>query len=268
MIIEHVSPTIETWTHPSGPAAPIALVLHGTGSNPDFVRRTFHQATEARGYSLATYRLRGHGPGAVPGPYSFDQHLNDLQELLFGFGDQLHYVGGISLGAHLTATLAARRALPFSVDGLLLAIPAWTGEPEAVAHANAVQADQIAELGTAECLRRLDESLAGSDVHWVYDEMAWTWPEHDEASFEAILRATAASHAPELADLGEISLPTGVAASDDDPLHPRAVGKAWANAIPRAALRTHSMKDFGLDRGILGENAWRALEAASEGSDD
>ena len=249
--------------HPSVHNAPVALVVHGTGSNPDFVRRTFSQATHDRGYSLASYRLRGHGPAASPPPYDFALHLNDLDSIIADLSPQL--LGGISLGAHLSASWAIRAANDTgSVQALLLALPAWTGAPDTVAAANAHQADELAEIGTAAALERLDDALAGSSLHWVWEEMQSTWPEHDEAYFKAILRATAASHAPTLQQLSTLTVPVGIASSIDDPLHPLSVGEAWAAAIPRAALRTQSLQALGRDRGLLGTQAWSALDSVSE----
>ena len=165
---------IELWRHPSVHDAPVALVVHGTGSNPDFVRRTFSQASHHHGYSLASYRLRGHGPTAGTPPYDFALHLDDLEAIIEELTPRI--LGGISLGAHLSATWAAQAGGDTGgIEGLVLALPAWTGPPDSVAEANARQADELAAIGTAACLARLDEALAGSPVHWVWEEMRRTW---------------------------------------------------------------------------------------------
>jgi hypothetical protein len=44
----------------------------------------------------------------------------------------------------------------------------------------------------------------------------------------------------------------GVAAATDDPVHPVEVGIEWVAAAPRAALRTVTLDDMGVDPSVLG----------------
>lgn len=248
---------MERWPHPSITDAPVALMVHGTGSNPEFLRRCFVQSTHAHGYSLASYRLRGHGPHPQAAPAGFDRLLEDLAAAVEQASPQV--LGGVSLGAHLSAAFAAAGG---AVGGLLLVFPAWTGAPDSVAAANAHQAEAILAKGTDRCLRELDAALAGSDLHWVYDEMAATWPEHEQDHLVEIFRRTAESAAPGLPELARISIPTSVVSSVDDPLHPLAVGQTWARAVPAAVLSTLSMHDLAPDRALLGELAWKGLSGS------
>lgn len=234
------------------------LVLHGTGSNPDFVRRTFLHAASSRGWALASYRLRGHGPTPGERPYDLPHHVADLAQL----AEELQpvVVGGISLGAHVGATWAATRSVPLSVRGLALAIPAWVGPPDEVARANATQAREIERIGVAECLARLRADLADGSAAWVADEMAATWHEHDEAAFCEVLDAVAISDAPSAEELGAVTVPVGLAAVSDDPLHPAAVARRWAAALPRSAVVELTLGELGADRGALGQAALDALD--------
>jgi hypothetical protein len=51
----------------------------------------------------------------------------------------------------------------------------------------------------------------------------------------------------------------GVAAATDDPVHPVEVGIEWVAAAPRAALRTVTLDDMGVDPSVLGAACVAAL---------
>jgi hypothetical protein len=51
----------------------------------------------------------------------------------------------------------------------------------------------------------------------------------------------------------------GVAAATDDPVHPLEVGLEWVAAAPRAALRTVTLGDLGVDPSVLGTACMAAL---------
>jgi hypothetical protein len=55
----------------------------------------------------------------------------------------------------------------------------------------------------------------------------------------------------------------GVASATDDPIHPVEVGIEWVTAAPRAALRTVTLDDMGVNPAVLGAACLAALVDAS-----
>lgn len=231
-----------------------AVVAHGTGSRPDFVRACLQRPLAEVGVRLVPVPLRGHGGDERVDGLGIDQHAADLAAAARAEGATV--VGGISLGAHAAARLAVDRLLP-GLTGLLLTWPAWTGPPDLVAAANADQAEQLDREGLAAVLARV---RAGAPA-WVADEVASSWSSHHLPSFIAALRAVAVSPAPTLVELAAIPVRAAVAVMDDDPLHPARVGRAWAAALPRGALRATTLAAVTADREALGRalaDAWRS----------
>jgi pimeloyl-ACP methyl ester carboxylesterase len=259
---------VRTWTISRGvvdvvvheygdPAGPAAVVAHGVGSTADFVTRAFGPALAAAGYRLVAPDLRGHG-ASTPLPdtadHSMDAHVEDLTALVDRVSAAL--VGGVSLGAHVAALVAARRA----VDGLLLALPGWLGQPDATAAANAGWAAELEHAGVPATLRRI--SRQPGVPGWVAEEIGAAWSRHDPASLVAALRAVAVAPAPTPAQLADVTAPAGVVATTDDPAHPLAAASAYADGLPRAVLLTCRLADLGVDRSRLGELAMAAVTAA------
>ena len=149
-------------------------------------------------------------------------------------------------------------------EGLLLAMPAWTGAPGPVAAASAVAADEVARDGVAAALRRI-RAAAAPESRWVVEELAAAWPAYSDRELAATLRATAAAAGPSADELGAVGVPCGVAVLRDDALHPAAVGRAWAEALPRAAVVETGLAAVGADRATLGRAAalaWLRARAA------
>ena len=157
-----------------------------------------------------------------------------------------------------TPVPAAPPACP-ELDGLVLALPAWTGAPGAVAAATAASADLVERLGTAAAL-----AAAGTAVGWVAAELAAAWPAYGDG-LAASLRAAAAAPGPTLAELAALPVPAGLVTFADDPLHPAAVAHEWAAAMPGAAVRELPLVAPAADRSVLATTALAALAAARSG---
>jgi pimeloyl-ACP methyl ester carboxylesterase len=157
------------------------------------------------------------------------------------------------------ATPAAPPAGPIELDGLILALPAWTGAPGAVAAATAASADLVERLGTAAAL-----AAAGTAVGWVAAELAAAWPAYGDG-LAASLRAAAAAPGPTLAELAALPVPAGLVTFTDDPLHPAGVAHEWAAAMPRAAVRELPLVAPAAGRSVLATTALAALAAARSG---
>ena len=228
---------------PSTP--PLALLVHGAGSTPDAVRRLLGAA--APGADVVAVDARGSLADVVAA-------VTAAVEVAEATGRTVGVVGGISLGAHAVARWAAERTGP-SPD-LVLAMPAWTGAPGAVATLTAVSADEIEREGTAGILDRL---LAASPDDWVVDELVRAWTGRDPVELARSLRAAASSPAPGVDELALVRARTVVVALADDPLHPVRVAEEWAAAIPGAHLVVVPRGAPGTDRGALGAAARGAL---------
>lgn len=232
---------------PGPPDAPVALLAHGAGSGADLLRRAFAGPLAAAGLRLVTWDQR---PGS-----DFADHLADLDTLASRYAARV--VGGVSLGAHAAVTWAAGRDL----DGVLAALPAWTGPPDDVATLSAQAAAEIARDGLAPTLAR----ATGAAVGWVGEELRRAWPAYGEKNLVAALRAVAASPAPDLDDLAGVTAPVGLVALTGDAFHPAAVAHRWAAALPRATVVELPIEAPAGDRAVLGRAAVDAWLTAAGG---
>ncbi len=227
---------------------PRAVIAHGSGSSPDFVRRAFGPALDDAGVELV----------------ALDEPSGDVTVVVATLRaaaerTRASLVGGVSLGAHAAALLAAE-GVP--LDGVLLALPAWTGAPDAVARLSDAAADEVERQGLPAAVERL------ADQGWVGAELAAAWPRYGQAGLVAALRATAVSAAPDPAALGRIGVPVGLVALRDDPFHPAEVARKWARLIQHATLEELAADDPATARAVLGRavvRAWRRATAAVSG---
>ncbi|WP_201788882.1 alpha/beta fold hydrolase [Amycolatopsis orientalis] len=215
-----------------------AVVLPGTGSDEVFVRSVFSGPLRALGIRLLA-------PPPPPGDRLADGYLAVLDRLSAEHG--LLLVGGISFGAHLSAEWAARN--PGHCTGLLAALPAWNG-PAGQAPASLaarLSADLVAENGVDGALAKSSDGVPD----WLSAELGRAWRRHGDG-LAASLRTAAARAAPELEDLKGLDVPAGIGACVDDPIHPVAVARAWADALPRAEVGESTLTALGADRESLG----------------
>jgi hypothetical protein len=213
-------------------------VTPGTASTADFVGRAFAAPLAALGIGLVS-------SDAPTDPAALDEAVARYRPVL---------VGGVSIGAHLAVQRASTGRWEHRPEGLLLAMPAWTGPPGMVAAASGLTADEIDRDGIQPALDRIK---AGSppDAAWVVEELATAWPGFPPARLAATLRATSTSPGPSLAELSAVTVPCGVAVLRDDPLHPAGVGRSWTAAMPRASLVETRLAAVGADREALGRAA-------------
>ncbi len=185
-------------------------MLHGAGSSPEFVQRAFGPRTRALGWDLVAPDVRG---------------LSMAQMVAAISAAQPDVLGGVSLGAHAAALFAAQWHGP-----LYAVMPAWMGQPEAVAALTFHTADEISELGVSAVLDRI--RLLGDD--WIVRELERAWRARPEIADD--LRVAAAQPAPGPAELGRITGPVTIVALADDPTHPLAVAQQWAASIANSQL--------------------------------
>ncbi|MBW3663774.1 MAG: alpha/beta hydrolase [Actinobacteria bacterium] len=234
------------------------MVAHGVGSSPRFIREAFAAPLAALGYRLVAYDLRGHGastPLPDPGDHAFDAHVADLAAVADEVGARV--VGGVSLGGHAAAAVAAERS---DLEGLIVCLPAWTGTATRGDGPHAVIASEVRRGGVEPVLDRLAGD--GSVPQWLAELLGRDWRTHPAASLAAALTALDGGEAPTGATLARVTVPTGIVGWPDDPGHPLEVATAWAAAMPGAKLVTTTLDAVGEGRTALGAAAVRALLSA------
>lgn len=232
--------------------APAWVVAHGVGSSPRFVGEAFSEAVVGSGHRLVTYDLRGHGarrPVTDPSRHTVDAHVADLAAVVGRVRPVV--VGGVSLGGHVAAFLAA--AAPEVVPTALACLPAWTGRQPPGVGPHAAVAAAVAADGIDGLLASFREDRAMRP--WLREVLLRDWPTHDAASLAAALRALDGGLAPSERDLRSLTSPLAVVAWPDDPGHPIEVGRAWAEWAPRAVLGTLTLGALDDDVGALGRTA-------------
>ncbi|HJQ47763.1 MAG TPA: alpha/beta hydrolase [Amycolatopsis sp.] len=226
-------------------AGPAALLLPGSGSDEVFVRSVFAGPLAAAGLGLVA-------PAPPSGRKVAVGFLTMIDSVAQRQGRPL-IAGGISFGAHLVAEWAVSR--PGRCAGLLLALPAWHGDPDSAPASLAARAsaDLVEREGLEAALRM---SVAGVPP-WLAAELTRAWRRHGDG-LAAGLRVAAGHPAPTLEALAQLDIPVGIAACVDDPVHPSEVAHAWASALPRAAVRETTLTALGEDRESLGRAAVEA----------
>lgn len=225
-----------------------AVLLPGTGSDDDYVRRAFAQPLQQVGAELVTHRPQ---PGRL-----IEGYLDALDAAAARSGPIL--VGGVSIGAAVATAWALRH--PENAVGVLAALPAWTGAPDdaPAAHAARYSAGQLRNDGLA----AVAAQMRASSPPWLGEELtrSWTaqWPQLPDALDEA-----AGYVAPTHAQLATLTVPMGLTAAVDDAVHPLQTASEWAATVPRAALCTVTLDQIGADPTALGTACVTALVQAS-----
>ncbi len=227
-----------------GEGMPVVL-LHGLTATRRYVVMN-SRALQRSGHRVVAYDARGHGqssPAPDRGDYGYDALEADLEAVLDGLEIEWAVLAGASMGAHTLLRFALRR--PERVAALVVITPAFEAstndEPERLARWDAL-ADGLAQEGVDGFLAAYRPTREGpwqGTVEKVIRQRL-SLHEHPEAVADA-LRVVPRSHPfGDLAELGAISAPVAVVASDDeaDPGHPRGIGEAYAAAIPGARLIT------------------------------
>ncbi len=179
--------------------------------------------------------LRGSGRSEVPpGPYTMDQHADDLAGLLDHLGVRRAIVGGLSMGGYIA--FAFWRRYPERVRALILAdTKAEPDSPQARAGRDAAAA-RVGEIGPAayaqEMLPRLlaPASLENLRVREQTLRILAAQPAEGIVAALGGLRDRPDSRPT----LPGITVPVLVLVGEDDALTPPTDARAMAAAIPRA----------------------------------
>ena len=228
----------------AGQGTPVVL-LHGLTATRRYVVMG-SSMLERSGHRVVAYDARGHGkssPARDGAAYGYEELVADLEAVLDALEIERAVLAGASMGAHTLLRFALER--PERVLGLVVITPAFDPstnlDPERLARWDAL-ADGLERGGVEGFIEAHGEPPDGpwQDTVVKVIRQRLSQHEHPRAVADA-LRVVPRSHPfGRAADLGAISAPTAVVASDDepDPGHPRAIGEAYAAAIPGARLVT------------------------------
>jgi pimeloyl-ACP methyl ester carboxylesterase len=228
----------------SGEGTPVVL-LHGLTATRRYVVMG-SSLLERSGHRVVTYDARGHGrssPAAQRTAYGYEDLQDDLEGVLDALEIERPVLAGASMGAHTLLRFALQR--PERVAGLVVITPAYdpstNDDPNRLANWDAL-ADGLEQGGVEGFIEAYGTPREGRWQETVLKVLRQrlSLHEHPKAVADA-LRVVPRSHPfGTVAELGAISVPVAVVASDDepDPGHPRAVGEAYAAAIPSARLVT------------------------------
>lgn len=219
------------------------VLLPGTGSDDDYAYRAFSRALHDVGAVVVT---------PVPEPVRLvDGYLQALHEAA---RQGPIAVGGISIGAAVATSWAISH--PTSVLAVLAGLPAWTGSPDTATAALAAHysAHVLRRDGLASAIRQMRES----SPPWLGAELARSWVGQWPGLPDA-MDAAAEYVAPTCRELETLTVPMGIAAATDDPVHPVEVAVEWAAAAPMSVLRTFTLDELGADPGVLGAACVTAL---------
>lgn len=208
------------------------LVSHGAGSTLETAELLFGPYLEA----IAPGEIMWEG---------IDDRTGDVEAVAERIGRWLsqppstavsRLVCGISLGAHAALIAIGRETRPTAApDGCIAALPAWTGEPDGTAAHTAETGRRIAVDGWPRLLHDISEESPQTH-RWLIDALRHDWSHYTRSQLAASLHAAAGGCAPNLEDLGSVTVPTLVIGARDDQLHPIEIARSWADALPDGRL--------------------------------
>ncbi len=179
------------------------------------MQRVFGPAVQAAGWELVAPDVRGADMATM---------VSVVRE------SRPDAVGGVSLGAHAAALFASRDRWMGPVYAVM---PAWVGDPEAVAALTEHTAQEISVAGVEAVLARLEAQAPGD---WIVAELARAWRSMPAEALVQALLVAGQQPAPAAEDLARIRGPLTVVGLADDPTHPLAVAKLWA-AVTRTQVQ-------------------------------
>jgi pimeloyl-ACP methyl ester carboxylesterase len=228
----------------AGEGTPVVL-LHGLTATRRYVVMG-SSLLERTGHRVVAYDARGHGkssPAADRAAYRYEDLVADLEAVLDALEIERAVLAGASMGAHTLLRFALEK--PERVLGLVAITPAYdpitNDDPKRLARWDAL-ADGLEQGGVEGFIEAYGEPREGPWQDTVVKVIRQRLSQHEHPGAVAdALRAVPRSRPfAQVADLGAISAPTAVVASDDepDPGHPQEVGEGYAAAIPGAKLVT------------------------------
>ncbi len=221
----------------------IVLMVHGLGADSTQPQRLL---AELSGYRVVTIDLPGHGESRIPAGatlaehVSFDRYAAHCIDLLEEFGGGAAFVGGISMGASVALSIAARR--PDLVAGLLVIRPAWLAAP-AQPHL-----ELVSDLGLWVHDEGLDEARTKLQTDERFTQLETDSPngaaalagilEQPHVQRSPLVLPTIVSDAPfgDESELQAIQADALLVASPGDALHPVTIADRLNRLLPASTL--------------------------------
>jgi pimeloyl-ACP methyl ester carboxylesterase len=229
----------------AGEGIPV-LLLHGLTATRRYVVMGSTRL-ERGGHRVISYDARGHGsssPAPDPTAYGYDELARDAVAVLDALAIPRAVLAGASMGAHTLARVALDH--PDRVGGVVVITPAYEpGDTED--EVRLARWDKLAQGlrtgGVEGFLAAYGEPRvpeAWQDTVLTVIRQRLSLHEHPKAVADALSAVPRSRPFAALAELERIAVPAVIVASADeaDPEHPRAVGEAYAAAIPGARLIT------------------------------
>ena len=231
---------------------PTVILMAGTGSDDDYLRRSFGPAVTEAGAEL-----RALAPSAelIDG---YVAALDAAADAAAAAGETI-VVGGVSIGAVVALRWALDRGGAHCA-GVLAALPPWSG-PVGDSLA-ALSARATADAVERDGLEPTIAAMAAGSPAWLAAELTRSWRALADRDLVGQLRSAAALTAPTVDEIAELAVPLAVVGSLSDPLHPIEVARDWVRAAPRAALTELDLDQWGPAPHLLGAacvGAWTEL---------
>ncbi|MGN6167914.1 MAG: alpha/beta fold hydrolase [Solirubrobacteraceae bacterium] len=228
-----------------GVGVPVVL-LHGLTATRRYVVMG-SRVLERSEHRVISYDARGHGrssPAPEPTAYDYDDLGRDLLAVLDELEIDRAVFAGASMGAHTALGLALKR--PERAAGLVVITPGY--DPDTMqdqkrlarwdALASGLRQGGVEGFIEAWGEPRVPAEWQQTVLRVIRQRLALH--EHPEAVADALSAVPRSRPFSGLEDLAQVSAPTVVIASadDPDPEHPEALARAYARAIPGARLIT------------------------------
>jgi pimeloyl-ACP methyl ester carboxylesterase len=229
----------------AGEGIPVVL-LHGLTATRRYVVMG-SKSLERSGHRVISFDARGHGrstPAPQADAYTYEDLGLDLLAVLDQAGVDQAVLAGASMGAHTLLWLALRH--PERAAGLVVITPAY--EPDENDDLDRLARwDELSEglrtggvegFVTAYGTPDVPESMRDTVVKVIRQRLSQH--EYPEGVADALRAVPRSRPFREMGELGGITVPTAVVASNDDadPGHPQVVGEEYARTIPGARLVT------------------------------
>lgn len=225
------------------------IVMPGTGSDADYLRRSFGPTAARLGMELIALQPRDDLVAAHLD--AIDQHAARYDRFV---------VGGVSIGGAIAVDWALRTRHPGCV-GVWAALPAWSGEPDDAPAAWSARATaaSIADDGLDAVLA----AMSTSSPPWLAAELSRSWRALFPGLVDQLLSA-AAYRAPAPDEISRLTVPLALVASPEDPVHPIEVARAWCAAAPVAGCAEVTLAEWGTDPAVLGRRCAEVWTSLSE----
>ncbi|GAC58353.1 hypothetical protein GOHSU_37_00490 [Gordonia hirsuta DSM 44140 = NBRC 16056] len=227
------------------------VLMAGTGSDDDYLRRSFGPAVAGAGGELIAL---------APTAGLIENYRAALDAAAERTGPIV--TGGVSIGAVVGLRWALDRG-PRACKGVLAALPPWSGPV----------GDSLAALSARLTAQAIDDdgleptiaAMAATSPAWLAGELSRSWRALADRDLVGQLRLAASVPAPTLDEIAGLQVPLAIAGAPDDPLHPIQVARDWAQAAPAGALTELPLSTWGPDEARLGTaclDSWRRLTGA------